>query len=266
MNWLNKLERKIGKFYIRNLMLIIIFGTALVYGFTLLSGDNTLINNITLDPSRVMEGEVWRLVTFIFVPTSGSIISFLFSMYFNYLAGTGLEQEWGEFKFNFYYFVGMITTIIVSMITGITSTGEYINLSLFLAFAMIYPNFQVLLFYIIPIKVKYLAILNWIFIGLRFIVYLSVFSIGGMLLTLVPILNYFIFFGKQIITGSRSNATNFKRQQKFKSQVREREILHRCEVCGITEKDDPKMEFRYCSKCSGRKCYCINHIRDHEHN
>ena len=180
MNWLNKLERKIGRFYIKNLMLIIIAGTILVYAFSMMAPDSNLINNIILDPSKVMEGEVWRLVTFIFVPTGGSIISFMFSLYFNYLAGTGLENEWGEFKFNFYYFVGMITTIIVSMITGVSATGSYINMSLFLAFAMIYPNFQVLLFYIIPVKVKYLAILDWVFIGLRFIGFLSIFSIGGM--------------------------------------------------------------------------------------
>ena len=265
MNWLNKLERKIGKFYIRNLMLIIIFGNILVYGFTLLSGNLELINKIYLDPNRVMQGEIWRLITFIFVPETGSVISFIFAIYFNYLAGTGLEEEWGEFKFNVYYLVGMIATIIVSMVTGKIATGAYINLSLFLAFAMIYPNFQVLLFFIIPVKVKYLAIFNWILIGLQFIGYLSLFSIGGMLLTLVPVLNFFIFFGKDIITGTKSNATNFKRQQKFKSQIKEIEIFHRCEVCGITEKDDPNMEFRYCSKCTGKKCYCINHIREHEH-
>ena len=265
MNWLNKLERKIGKFYIRNLMLIIIFGNILVYGFTLLSGNLDLNNKIYLDPNKVMQGEIWRLITFIFVPETGSIISFIFAIYFNYLAGTGLEEEWGEFKFNLYYLVGMITTIIVSIATGKIATGSYINLSLFLAFAMIYPNFQVLLFFIIPIKVKYLAIFNWIIIGLNFIIYLSLFSIGGMLLTLVPVLNFFIFFGKEILTGTKSNATNFKRQQKFKSQAKEIEILHRCEVCGITEKDNPNMEFRYCSKCTGKKCYCMEHIREHEH-
>lgn len=262
MNWLNKIERKIGKFYIRNLMLIIIFGTALVYALTLLSGKGTLINNIILDPSRVKEGEIWRLVTFIFVPTSSSIISFMFSMYFYYLAGTGLENEWGEFKFNVYYLIGMLATIALSMITGGVAVGTYINLSLFLAFARIYPNFEVLLFYILPIKVKYLAIFNWIIIGYNF---LFANSFASRILVLVPIINFFIFFGKDIFTGTKSGAINYRRQQKFKSQVREREILHRCEVCGITEKDDPKMEFRYCSKCSGKKCYCINHIRNHEH-
>lgn len=262
MNWLNKLERKIGKFYIRNLMLIIISGTIMVYGFTMLSGDFTLANSISLVPLKVMQGEVWRLVTFIFVPSSYNAISFIFSIYFYYLAGTGLESEWGEFKFNFYYFIGMIATIAVSMLTGSEATGALINLSLFLAFARIYPDFQVLLFFIIPLKIKYLAIFNWVIIGINF---LSAASIAGKILTLVPLLNFFLFFGKDIFTGTRSGAVNYRRHQKFKTQVKEREILHKCEVCGITEKDDPKMEFRYCSKCSGKKCYCINHIRDHEH-
>lgn len=262
MNWLNKLERKMGKFYIRNLMLIIISGTVLVYGLTLLSNNFALVNNITLIPSKVMEGEVWRLITFIFVPESYTIISFIFSMYFYYLAGTGLEHEWGEFKFNLYYFVGMIATIILSFITGARATGTFINLSLFLAFAKIYPNFQILLFYIIPVKVKYIAIFNWILIGYNLI---FAASMGERILTLVPLLNFFLFFGKDILTGTKSGAVNYRRQQKFKAQVKEREIIHKCVVCGITEKDNPKMDFRYCSKCSGKKCYCENHIRNHEH-
>ena len=156
----------------------------------------------------------------------------------------------------------MITTIIVVMISGVSATGTFINLSLFLAFAKVYPNFQILLFFILPIKVKYLAIFNWLAIGYSF---LSAASIGGKILTLVPLLNFFLFFGKEVFTGTTTGAINYRRQQKFKSQIKEREIIHKCVVCGITEKEDPKMEFRYCSKCSGKKCYCENHIRNHEH-
>ena len=86
-----------------------------------------------------------------------------------------------------------------------------------------------------------------------------------MILVLIPVINYLIFFGRDIVAGTKSGAVNYHRNQKFKSQVKQREILHKCVVCGITEKDDPSMEFRYCSKCSGKQCYCINHIRDHEH-
>lgn len=262
MNFIDKLQRKFGKYYIKNLMMIIISGMILVYALTFMSGNSNLINNIILDKEKVLQGEIWRLVTFIFIPNMGSIISFIFSIYFYYISGVGLENEWGEFKFNLYYFLGVVTTIIFSMITGARATGTFINLSLFLAFAKIYPNYQILLFYIIPIKIKYLAILNWILIIVSL---LQVHSLGEMLITLVPILNFFIFFGKDIISGTKSNTMNFNRQQKFKNQVKEREILHICEVCGITEKEDPDMEFRYCSKCSGKKCYCEKHIKNHNH-
>ena len=260
MNWLNKLERKIGKFYIRNLMLIIIIGTTFVFLLNYMGYD--ISERLVLDRNLILKGEVWRFITFIFVPSSQNIITFILSMYFYYLAGTGLEHEWGEFKFNFYYFIGILATIFVTMITGVKATGDFINLSLFLAFARIYPNFQILLFYIIPIKVKYLAIFNWILIGINF---LSVGSLAGKILTLVPLLNFFLFFGKDIFNGTKSGAINYRRQQKFKSQIKEKEVMHKCEVCGITEKDDPKMDFRYCSKCSGKKCYCETHIRNHEH-
>ena len=262
MKFIDKLERKFGKYYIKNLMTIIILGMILVYLLTFISGNSLLINNLILDPKKVMEGEVWRLITFIFIPNIGGIISFIFSIYFYYISGVGLENEWGEFKFNLYYFLGVLTTIIFSMITGARATGTFINLSLFLAFARIYPNHRILLFYILPIKIKYLAILNWILIIVSL---LQSGSLGNMLITLVPILNFFIFFGKDIITGTKSSAINFNRQQKFKSQIKEREVLHVCEVCKITEKENPKMEFRYCSKCTGKRCYCENHIKNHNH-
>lgn len=262
MKFIDKLQRKFGKYYIKNLMMIIISGMILVYALTFMSGDMNLINNLILDKEKVMQGEIWRLVTFIFIPSMGSIISFIFSIYFYYISGVGLENEWGEFKFNLYYFIGILTTILFSMLTGARATGTFINLSLFLAFARIYPNYQILLFYIIPVKIKYLAILDWIIIIINV---LLANSVGDMLITLVPILNFFIFFGKDIITGTKSNAINFNRQQKFKSQIKEREVLHVCEVCGITEKENPNMEFRYCSKCTGKKCYCEDHIRNHNH-
>ncbi|GAA0084139.1 hypothetical protein UT300007_05780 [Clostridium sp. CTA-7] len=262
MNLLNKLEKKFGNFYIRNLMLIIVIGNAFIYALNMMSGDINLINNIVLDPQKVMNGEVWRLITFIFVPQSKSVFWLVFSLYFYYLAGSGLEQEWGGFKFNIYYLVGMLATVLVSFLTGVKATGSYVNLSLFLAFAKIYPNFKILLFFIIPVKVKYIAIFNWILIGINFV---FAGSLGQMVLVVIPVINFILFFAKDIITGSKNGAKNYHRQQKFKAQVKEREILHKCVVCGITENDDSNMEFRYCSKCSGKKCYCINHIRDHEH-
>lgn len=262
MNLLNKLEKKFGNLYIRNLMLIIIVGNALVYFLTMLHGDNMLVSRLSLDPQLVMKGEIWRVITFIFVPEITSVIWVVFTLYFYYLAGSGLEQEWGGFKFNIYYLVGMLASIVFSFITGFSVTGSYVNLSLFLAFAKIYPDLPILLFFIIPVKIKYIAIFNWIVIGFNFI---TAGSLKAMVLVLIPVINYLLFFGKGIITGSKDNVTNYKRQQKFKTQIKENETFHKCRVCGITEKDDSNMEFRYCSKCSDKACYCINHIRDHQH-
>lgn len=264
MNFLNKLERRFGKFYIRNLMLIIIVGNAFVYLLTTMKGNREFANNISLIPEAVMNGEVWRLVTFIFVPENTSVIWIIFTLYFYYLAGSGLEQEWGGFKFNIYYLIGMLASIIFSFLTGFPVIGSYVNLSLFLAFAKIYPDLPILLFFIIPVKIKYIAIFNWVIIGFNFV---TAGSLKAMLLVLIPVINYLLFFGKDIITGSKNNAINYRRQQNFKAQIKEKEMesFHKCIVCGITEKEDPKMEFRYCSKCSDKACYCINHIRDHEH-
>ncbi|GAB6167874.1 hypothetical protein JCM1393_03340 [Clostridium carnis] len=262
MNWLNKLERKFGNICIKNLMLYIVLLNAFVFFLTYASNNYDFLNKLILNPQLVMKGEVWRLITFLFIPMSGSIFWLIFGLYFYYLAGNGLEHEWGSFKFNIYYLVGMLSTILVSFITDMPATGAYINLSLFLAFAKIYPDFELLLFFIIPIKVKYLAIFNWIFIIYNF---LTAGSIGGMLLVLAPVFNYLIFFGKSNFKDGTNSAKNYRRKQKYNAQISKKETIHKCVVCGITEKDDPNMEFRYCSKCSGKQCYCIEHIKNHEH-
>ncbi|MPQ44668.1 rhomboid family intramembrane serine protease [Clostridium tarantellae] len=263
MNFLDKLQRKFGKFYIKNLMLYIVLITAFVY-FLLYTADPNGIFNLMLIPQKVLKGEIWRLITFVFIPPFGvSIIGLLFSLYFDYLAGSGLEQEWGGFKFNIYYFTGILATIVISFLTGVPATGAYVNLSLFLAFAMIYPNFQVLFLFVIPIKIKYLAMINWVLIAYGFI---TAPSIGAKLLYLAPVINFLLFFGKDIIKSTKHKGKNYARKQKYNAKVIPiNGPRHKCTVCGITELDDPNMEFRYCSKCKGKQCYCINHIKNHKH-
>ena len=149
---------------------------------------------LVLYPDRVLQGEIWRLVTYIFIPPSFSPFWIIFVLYFYYLVGTGLEQAWGAFRFNLYYLLGMVGTTVAAFITGAGYTGVYLNLSLFLAFAHLYPDFQLLLFFILPVKIKYLAWLNWALLG------------GTVLLGALPhkiaavaaVINFFIFFGKDI--------------------------------------------------------------------
>lgn len=259
LKWLNKLERKYGRYAISGLMKYIVAANLAVFLLEVINPG--LEGNLMLIPQAVMAGQVWRLVTFILIPPATSAFWILFTLYFYYIIGMGLEQAWGSFKFNIYYLVGMIATIIVSLIGGSPATGVFINLTLFLAFASIYPNHEVLLFFILPVKVKYLGILNAVLLAQQFIMG----GVGIKLMILASLANYFIFFGKDFIELFKTKKKVKKNKEKFKVIEMKDYVRHRCTVCGITERDDPNMEFRYCSKCSGHKEYCMNHLKNHEH-
>ena len=254
---------------------------------------------LSLVPSQVLHGQVWRLVTFVMVPESYSAsglgpVWFVFYLLFTYFLGSTLEQTWGTAKFSLFYLSGAVLTILAAFISyGLTSlfwgdiayifgqlpfTVTEINFSILLAFATLYPDSEFRIYFIIPIKAKWLAVLYlllelWSYMRLG----------GAMLLLFLPVmlpsdlaalLNYLFFFWSDVgnLFG-RANARrkhqvsrqtiNFKKAQK---EVRERKgYLHKCAVCGITDADDPNMEFRYCSKCNGYYCYCMNHINNHTH-
>lgn len=259
LKWLNKLERKYGRYAISGLMKYIVAANLAVFLLEVINPG--LEANLMLIPQAVMAGQVWRLVTFILIPPATSAFWILFTLYFYYIIGMGLEQAWGSFKFNIYYLVGMIATIIVSLIGGSPAIGVFINLSLFLAFASIYPNHEVLLFFILPVKVKYLGILNAVLLAQQFIMG----GVGIKLMILASLANYFIFFGKDFIELFKTKKKVKRNKEKFKVIEMKDYVRHRCTVCGITERDDPNMEFRYCSKCSGHKEYCMNHLKNHEH-
>lgn len=170
---------------------------------------------LVLYPDRVLQGEIWRLVTYIFIPPSFSPFWIIFVLYFYYLVGTGLEQAWGAFRFNLYYLLGMVGTTVAAFITGAGYTGVYLNLSLFLAFAHLYPDFQLLLFFILPVKIKYLAWLNWALLG------------GTVLLGALPhkiaavaaVINFFIFFGKDIYRDIKLKRQVRRNRKRFFSEV-----------------------------------------------
>ena len=259
MSFLDKLERKFGKFAIKNLMLYIVALNGFIYVLSYFDTTGTLFSRLVLSPYMIMKGEFWRLFTFILVPpASTSAFFMIFVLYFYYLEGTGLEQEWGSFKFNLYYLIGILTTIAASFISqGSVMTAEFLNLSLFLAFARIYPDYEILLFFFIPVKVKYLGYINWAFLILSFVVG----SVSTKLAIFAALLNYFIFFGKDLVMRRKS----YKRKSAFNNAIPKKKYMHKCCVCGITELDDPNMDFRYCSKCSGSREYCSNHLFTHEH-
>ena len=301
MNYLNKLERKIGKYAIPNLSLWLVVTYAL--GYLMMYMTPGIISYLMLDPAMVLRGQVWRLVTWVLIPPStGNIFFYIIMIMLYYSLGTALERTWGTFRFNAYIIGGILLTEVGSLLaygliylfmggnfayTASTMMGQmistsYINMSIFLAFATLYPDMQVLLYFIIPIKMKWMAAVY---------VVIMVFSVwdtyhaiyaytqsvstalwyaGIMLLCIVmSLLNYLIFF---LSTRNLSRYTPHEvhRRQQFRAQMREPRpgsgiAKHKCAVCGRTELDDPNLQFRFCSKCEGNYEYCQDHLFTHQH-
>lgn len=265
MKLLNTLERKFGRYAISQLMVYIVGINALVYILRYAMPQSDAISKLWLDPQMILHGEVWRLITWIFIPPSASFIWIFFILYFYYMVGIGLEHEWGSFRFNVYYFIGISGTVLTSFIFGGGSTALYLNLSLFLAFAYIYPDYEILIFFILPVKVKYLAWVNWAFIGFTVLAA----PLPAKAAALVSVANYFLFFGADIISTIKHRGSAYRRRSSFNAKLRQGTVakgtFHKCTVCGMTEDDDITMEFRYCSTCEGAYEYCMTHLKSHEH-
>ncbi len=262
MNFLDKMERRFGRYAIRELIVYIVGLNALIYFLRYAYPQSEAISKLVLDPYLIMQGEIWRLVTFVFIPPATSILWIFFILYFYYIVGIGLEREWGSFRFNVYYFTGMLATGLAAFITGQGATALYLNLSLFLAFAYVYPDYQILLFFVLPVKVKYLAWLNWAFIAFTVLTA----PLSGKVAALVSVGNYFLFFGSGIFSNIRQRGSVYQRRKPFRALAQQRPAtIHRCSVCNKTEKDDPGMDFRYCSTCEGDYEYCMDHLKTHEH-
>lgn len=186
--WLKRMERKYGRYAISNLMTIIVGGMAIVFVMSLLAPVN-LTGLLAFDRNQVLRGQIWRLFSFIIIPPATSLLFIIFSLYFYWLLGSALENEWGSFKFNVFYLCGIVSTIVAGLITGY-ATNFYINMSLFLAFAILNPNFQLMMFFIIPVKVKYLAYIDAAF----FLYMLVINNWAGRIVLLISVLNLILFF------------------------------------------------------------------------
>ena len=271
-------------FGIRNLMLFIVIGNIIVFLFSMMDKSGYFLSYLLFNPQLILRGQVWRLLTFVFVPESTSLIMLAITLYFYYFIGNTLERQWGTAKFTLYYICGIVCTVVYGMIVGLLGNvgyfamgSSYINLSMFFVFATFFPESRVLLFFFIPIKIKWLAYLNAAYFALGVISYLMV---GNILLALVPIiaiLNYFIFCGDMLLDSisslrrrsnrrRNSNVVDFKKAAKQAySETQNKGYTRKCAVCGRTDTDYPNLEFRYCSRCEGYHCFCEDHIGNHIH-
>lgn len=270
MNFFRKLERKFGRFAIPNLMYYIIMMYAAGFVMSLFN-PYFYVQYLALDAAAILRGQVWRIVTFLVCPPQSGVLFALLAMYLYYSIGSTLERVWGTFRFNMFFFMGVLGHIIAAfLVYGVTGfsvpmSPYYLNESLFLAFACTFPEMQFLLIFI-PIRAKYLGMMYGALLVYSFLT-------GGIIAKIeivVSMLNFIIFF---LMTRNYRKASpkEMVRKQKFKNEMQKAQIQkislthHKCAVCGRTEKDDPNLEFRYCSKCAGNLEYCMEHLYTHKH-
>jgi membrane associated rhomboid family serine protease len=251
VSWLDKLEKRFGFLAIPGLIRAVVLFNVLVLGLVWLNP--SFSSAIDLNPARILHGQVWRLVTYIFIPQTFSWWVVLF-LWFLWFIGDGLERAWGAFKLTLYFFVGMIGTTIAAFFFGSNFSNSMLISSLFFAFARFYPDVVIYLFFILPVKIKWLA---WFSAGVLLVGF--VLGPNAYRVSLIAALsNYFIFFGPQIIHDARHRREITARRQRFEVESRgEAESLHKCAVCGATELSDPNLDFRVAR--DGEE-YCVPHL------
>ena len=287
MKWLDKLERKYGKYAIPNLMYYVII--LYIVGFVInIVAPELYTEYLALDAQAILHGQIWRIFTFIIQPPNSSYFFILFALYLYYMIGKTLEYMWGAFRFNLYFFSGMllhvIACLLIYLIFGMNfQMGSfYLNMSLFFVYVALFPDAEFLLFFIIPIKAKWLGIIEGAYFAITiaagFIVpvgsplWFSLLQAGIMALpansisALLSLLNFIIFFlGSNRNRFSPKQARRRTIYQKKVHVASQNNTHHCCAICGRTEKDDENLEFRFCSKCKGNYEYCQDHLFTHEH-
>ena len=288
---------------IPNLMLYIALGNAIVILMSMINGGGVLYELLCFDKNKILEGQVWRLVTYVFTQ-SGSGFLELILLYFFYMLGRYVEMSMGTLKFNLFYLSGVLLMDVFAMVfcpiipEGAITQAEYVylsnvmpvywqmayylHLSLILTFATTHPDAQFMIFFLIPVKAWLIALLYLVITAVNVINLASLGLFPHCLFPLVALGNYFLFTGSDIINvlplGLRAKlARLFKKKPPQSHKVitfqtkagpykaAEKNYTHKCTVCGVTDVDDPTMEFRYCSRCNGYHCYCIEHINNHTH-
>ena len=283
MKFIDKLERKFGRFGIPNLTIYMI--VCYVIGYALMIVNPGILNWLSLEPAYILRGQVWRLGTWVLYPpsTSGVLWFAIAVLFFYYPIGTSLERTIGTFKYTLYILSGVIFTILGAFIlyfllggnvlVGNVFSTYYISLSTFLAYAMCYPDMQVLLMFIIPVKMKWMAIFYVVIVVYEMIQYIMAGAWYLVIPIVASLLNFIIFyFGTKDF--SRYNPKEVHRRNEFRRAMEPQGRMksgsgsvtkHKCAICGRTELDDPNLEFRFCSRCNGNYEYCQDHLFTHTH-
>lgn len=286
MKQMSKFEKKFGKYAIPNLTTILIACCA--FGYVLQMAMPSLYQYLTLDAYQILHGQVWRLLTWVLIPPPwGNLLVTVLMLFFYWSIGTTLERVWGTYRYNVYIFSGLLFTVLGSFVTLLISylkyqelgillnslgstlfSTTYVMMSIFMAFAVTFPEQRVLLMYVIPIKIKWLGIADALIMIWDFVKGAAEFSLYLRASILFSMLNFIVF----LVMNRRRFAKSpkqMKRQYEFKKEVyqgkKETITKHKCAICGRTDESNPELEFRFCSKCNGNYEYCQDHLFSHKH-
>lgn len=260
MSWLNKLERNFGGVAVPNLTLSLIVGQVAAYLF--INMGVIAAADLVFVPRLVAQGEVWRVISFLFLPPVAHPIFLIFAWYLFYIMGSALESHWGDFRYNVYILIAWAASIATSFIAfNQAATNAYIAGSVFLAFAWLNPEFVLYLFFVLPVKIKWLAWLTWA----GYVFQLVVGTMSDRMLVIAAVLNFLIFFGPELMGYARTNRRQMVEKAGSFARAGKAEPFHTCHTCGKTDVSHPDMPFYYCSECTGAPGYCAEHIDDHEH-
>lgn len=267
MSFLDKLERNFGRFSIPGITRFIIVGQVLVW-FGLERGvldPGALI----LQPAAAVHGQWWRLLTFVLMPPLQSLnglrdlIFTIFGWWLFYLLGSGLEAIWGSFRYNLFLLLGFLATVAAGFVFPLDIVpNTFLAGSVFLAFAYLNPDFELAIFLVIPVKIKWLALLAWIYYAVCFVLG----PWADRLQVAATVANFVLFFGPDAWQRAHLRTRQMAiRAERAASAPPVDAPRHKCRICGKTDRTDPQMDFRYCSKCAGDQCYCSDHIFNHVH-
>ncbi len=290
----NNLRRRFERFCFRNrdrgipnLMLYISLGTAAVYLFTMLTQNPVIFNLFYFDRTLILQGQIWRLFTYVLTDFRGSMLLMFISLFCYYSLGQAIENVWGTCRFTLFYLSGVVMMDIYCLIFGGYAEAYYLNMSLFLAYATMYPNAQFLFMFVIPVKAWIFAIIDLVLVVYGLVVY----PFPANLFAVISLANYFLFFGRDVanvipmswranfsrlikngkrnvtLKSDRPKVVPFPSAGSYEATVAKPKApyTHRCTVCGRTDTEFPDLEFRYCSRCKGYHCYCEDHISNHAH-
>ncbi|MDX2185734.1 MAG: hypothetical protein SFV32_02280 [Opitutaceae bacterium] len=265
MSWLHRLARAIEPFTIPHLIRYLVIGQGVLLAggiFGLLD-----VGRLALLPAAVLAGEWWRVVTFVFVPppvlSEWGLLFAALGLYLIYLYGTALEQIWGTARLNLFVGIGYLLTLGVAFLTpNLVASNLFISISLFLAFAYLNPDIELLVFFILPVKIKWIAAVTW---AMQLAIFIRG-DWGDRLAVLASVGNFLLFFSGDIFRRLRGTTASLTpRPNVNEGTPSSKQYRHQCRVCKRTDASNPELDFRYCSKCAGDSCYCSDHLRDHVH-